>query len=129
MNCIGEKYGSLISIESNQKKMADPSSEPEVITKKTTEQLDDENFRRQNETFAEKADRLRKDFGADVFILVRRKGKLTGYTSRDSLDDPRWPLRPEEIANYFPKLMKTPETLMVLKRRRKLHHGFKGNTA
>jgi len=83
------------------------------ITKKTAEQLRDENFRRQNLTYAEKGDRLRADFGADVFILVLRKGKLTIYTSRNSLDDPQWPLRPEEIASYYPKLIRTPETLKI----------------
>jgi hypothetical protein len=98
--------------------MAETSSEREV-TKKTAEQLNDENFRRQNVTFAEKADRLREEFGADVFILVRRKGKLLVYTSCDSLDDPRWPLRPGEIADYYPKLIKTPETLKILKKKPK----------
>lgn len=100
---------------------------------KTAEQLDDENFRRQNVTFAEKADRFREDFGADVFTLVRRKGKLMVYTSRNSLDDPQWPLRPGEIANYFPKVIKTPEIMKILKSR-KQSDGLKvvvegGNTA
>lgn len=89
------------------------SSSKGGITKKTAEQLRNENFRRQNLTYAEKGNRLRKDFGADVFILVRRKGKLTIYTSRNSLDDPQWPLRPEEIASYYPRLIRTPETFKV----------------
>ena len=59
------------------------------VTKKTAEQLDDENFRRQNMSFAEKADRLREEFSADVFMLVRRREKLIVYTSRDSLNDPQ----------------------------------------
>jgi hypothetical protein len=105
--------------------MAETSSEREV-TKKTAEQVNNENFRRQNVTFAKKADRLREEFGADVFILVRRKGKLLVYTSRDSLDDPQWPLQPGEIADYYPKLIKTPETLKVLKRGRKRRHWNKG---
>jgi len=62
-----------------------------ISSKKTPKQLEDENFRRQSVTFEEKADRLREEFGADVFLLVRRKGKLTGYTSSMALDDPRWP--------------------------------------
>ena len=86
------------------------SSSRQGITKKTAEQLKDENFRRQKIKLAEKGDRLRK-FDADVFMLVRRKGKLTIYTSRNSLDDPQWPLRPEEIARYYPlPVIKTPET-------------------
>jgi hypothetical protein len=96
--------------------------------KKTAEQLRDENFCRQNLTFAEKGDRLREDFGADVFILVRRKGKLTIYTSRNALDDPQWPLRPEETASYYPKLIKTPETFKI-REKKKLRHGLDGDTA
>jgi hypothetical protein len=69
--------------------------------KKTIQQLTDENFGRQNISFLEEGDRLWEDFGADVFMLVRRKGNLTGNTSRSSLDDPQWPLRPEEIAKYY----------------------------
>ena len=86
------------------------SSCKQVTTKKTAEQLKDENFRRQKRTFAEKGDRLRK-LDADVFILLRRKGKLTIYTSRDRLDDPLWPLRQEDIARYYPlPVVKTAET-------------------
>ncbi len=92
------------------------SSSKRGITKKTTEQLRDENFRRQNCTYAEKGDRLR-EFGADVFVLVLRKGKLTIYTSRNSLDDPQWPLRREEIASYYPKLIKTPETFKICEKK------------
>jgi len=86
------------------------SSSKRGTTKKTAEQLKDENFRRQKETIAEKGERLRK-FDADVFILVKRKGKLMIYTSRNSLDDPQWPLRLEEIARYYslPMIM-SPET-------------------
>jgi hypothetical protein len=67
--------------------MAESSSKREV-TKKTAERLDDENFRRQNVTLVEKADRIRELFGANVFILVWRKGKFIVYTSRNSLNDP-----------------------------------------
>ena len=97
----------------NQPKDMAKSSSKRGIMKKTAEQLRDENFRRQNVTYAEKGDRFREDFGADVFILVLRKGKLTIYTSRNSLDDPQWPLRPEEIASYYPKLIRTPETFKI----------------
>jgi hypothetical protein len=93
------------------------SSSKRGITKKTAEQLKNKNFRRQRLTFAEKGDRLRA-FDADVFILVRRKGKLVMYTSRSSLDDSQWPLRPEEIARYYPlPVIKTPETFESRKRK------------
>jgi len=89
--------------------MADSSKRG--IKKKTAEQLKDENFRRQILTFEEKGDKLREDFGADVFVLVRRKGKVRVYTSRNSLDDPQWPLRLEEIARYYPlPVIKTSST-------------------
>jgi hypothetical protein len=68
------------------------SSYKQATTKKTAKQLKDENFRRQEKTFIKKGDRLRK-LNANVFILLRRKGKLTIYTSRDRLDDPLWPLQ------------------------------------
>jgi hypothetical protein len=64
------------------------SSSKRGITKKTAEQLKDENFRRQKTIFTEKGDRLR-EFNANIFILLRRKGKLTIYTSRKSLNDPQ----------------------------------------
>jgi hypothetical protein len=86
-------------------KLADSSKRG--IKKKTAEQLKDENFRRQILTFRAKGDTLRGKFGADVFVLVRRKGKLMVYTSRNSLDDPQWPLQPEEIARYYPLPMIT----------------------
>lgn len=57
------------------------------IKKKTTDQLKDENFRRQIQTFGAKGDLLRKAFGADIFVLVRRKGKHMVYTSRNSVED------------------------------------------
>ena len=69
---------------------------------KTRKQLDNENFRRQTLTLAKKGNRLKEAYDADVFILVRRKGKLTVYTSCESLDDPQWPLLPEKIKSYYP---------------------------
>jgi hypothetical protein len=90
------------------------------FTNKTPEQLHNENFRRQNITFVEKADRLRKEFGADMFVLIRRKGKLTVYTSRDSLIDSQWPLQLRDITDYYPKTMKTPETIECRQRNRNL---------
>ena len=69
--------------------------------KKTAEQLTDDNFRRQNITFEKKGYRL-SGFDADVFILVRRKGKLSGFTSRSCLNDPHWPPKLEEIAKHYP---------------------------
>lgn len=82
-----------------------------IKKKKTAEQLSDERFRRQILTFEAKGDKLRENFGADVFVLVRRKGRVRVYTSRKSLGDPEWPLRREEIARHYPlPMVKTSET-------------------
>ena len=79
--------------------------------KKTVEQLSDENFRRQILTFEAKGDKLRENFGADVFVLVRRKGRVRVYTSRKSLGDLEWPLQREEITKHYPlPMVKTSET-------------------
>ena len=67
------------------------------IKKKTKEQLKNENFRRQNKSLTKRGNKLTK-FEADVYIQVRRKGKITIYTSlEDPLEDPSWPLRPEDV--------------------------------
>jgi hypothetical protein len=65
-------------------------TEGETITKKAKKKLKDENFRWQNKTLG-KLDNDIITFGADVYIQVRRKGKIRIYTS--SLDDCTWPLR------------------------------------
>lgn len=70
--------------------------------KRTAEELKNENFRRQLLTYESKADTLRDNFQADIYFLVRRKGKLRVYTSRSSLSDSHWPLLPEQIAEYYP---------------------------
>lgn len=81
------------------------------IKKKTGEQRSGENFRRQILTFEAKGDKLREDFGADVFVLVRRKGRIRVYTSRKSLSDSEWPLPREAIAEHYPlPMVKTSDT-------------------
>jgi hypothetical protein len=96
-------------------------AESSKIKKKTAEQLRDENFRRQILTFEAKGDTLTEDFNADVFVLVKRKGKLRVYTSRASLDDPQWPLRPEDIARYYPlPVIKTSDTFKSCERKAKV---------
>lgn len=62
--------------------------------KKTDEQRKDENFRRLKKTLTKRGDNLRK-FEADVYVQLRRKGKISIYTSRK--EDLRWPLRTEDI--------------------------------
>jgi len=91
------------------------------IRKKTAEQLRDEKFRRQILTFEAKGEKLRENFGADVFVLVRRKGRVRVYTSRKSLSNPEWPPQREEIAKHYPlPMVKTSETFQLSGKEAKL---------
>ena len=92
------------------------------VPKKTAEQLKDKNYRRQKLTFKQKGDTLRKEFGADIFILLRQKGKLEIYISRDSLINTRWPLQLDEIAEYYPTLINTPRCSGVAQGREEVPH-------
>ena len=53
-----------------------------------------ENFRKQKETFLEKANRLKRSFDADCYILIRRSGRFYIYTS---IDQPSWPPKPQDL--------------------------------
>jgi hypothetical protein len=44
----------------------------------------------------EKADELRSEFGSEVYVLVRRNGRLFNYASRDG---PSWPLSLTEVVS------------------------------
>jgi hypothetical protein len=53
-----------------------------------------ENFRRRRINLIGKADDLHRFFGADIFLVIRRKGKYYGYNSRQDL---AWPRTKEEL--------------------------------
>ena len=53
-----------------------------------------ENFRKQKETFLEKANRLKRNFDADCYILIRRNGRFYIYTSTNQ---PSWPPNPQDL--------------------------------
>jgi hypothetical protein len=53
-----------------------------------------ENFRKQKETFLQKANRLKRDYDADCYILIRRNGRFYTYTS---IDQPLWPPNPQDL--------------------------------
>jgi len=55
-----------------------------------------ENFRRRKENLISKADDLHRLFGADVFLVIRKKGKYSGYNSTEELE---WPPRQEELVS------------------------------
>jgi hypothetical protein len=80
------------------KKPRCPSTNVARISKKSDEQLKDENFRRQNKTFKKRGNKLSL-LGAEVYIQVLRKGKLSIYTT--SLDHNAWPLREEHIVSIL----------------------------
>ena len=54
----------------------------------------DEKFRNRKNNILKKGDELRLLCGADVYILLRRKGRLYEYKS---IDRPSWPPSSEEI--------------------------------
>jgi uncharacterized FlaG/YvyC family protein len=58
------------------------------IKKKSKEELETENYRRQIKTLFEKIHRLATSFGADISIQARRKSKQDLYTSFEDLS---WP--------------------------------------
>jgi hypothetical protein len=68
-------------------------------TRKNTQ----ENFRRRKINIISKADDLQRFFGADVFLVIRKKGKLCGYISRDK---PDWPPTKEELVSLSYRRLK-----------------------
>ncbi|OCK90182.1 uncharacterized protein K441DRAFT_666611 [Cenococcum geophilum 1.58] len=65
-----------------------------------------ENFRKQKETFLQKANRLKRDYDADCYILIRRNGRFYTYTS---IDQPSWPPNPQDLEKFYPApVKKTP---------------------
>lgn len=64
------------------------------IRKKTKEELDSENYRRQMETLLKKIDRMVRFFGIDIFVHARRKSKQKIYTSSEDLS---WPAGIKDI--------------------------------
>ncbi|KAI9774178.1 MAG: hypothetical protein M1839_001880 [Geoglossum umbratile] len=66
----------------------------------------DEKFRKRKNNILKKGDELRLLCGADVFILLRRKGR---YYTYKSTDQPSWPPTLEKIdQSYPPPVKKTP---------------------
>jgi len=64
------------------------------IRKKTKEELNSENYRRQLETLFEKIDRMVTLFGVDIFVHTRRKSNQKIYTSSEDLS---WPAGIKDI--------------------------------
>ena len=61
-------------------------------TRKNTQ----ENFRRRKINLINKADDLHRFFRADVFLVIRKKGKYSRYNSREELD---WPPTKGELVS------------------------------
>ena len=64
------------------------------IRKKTKEELNSENYRRQMETLFKKIDRIVTFFGVDIFVHARWKSKQKIYTSSEDLS---WPAGIKDI--------------------------------
>ncbi|KAF8847691.1 hypothetical protein BDZ45DRAFT_754648 [Acephala macrosclerotiorum] len=73
-------------------------------TRKNTQ----ENFRRRKINLISKADDLYRLFGADVFLVIRKRGKYCGYNSREELD---WPPTKGELEHEI----RTPADFDVTK--------------
>ena len=69
-------------------------------TRKNTQ----ENFRRRKINLISKADDLHRFFGADIFLVIRKKGKYSGYNLREELD---WPLIKKELISLSFRHLKT----------------------
>jgi hypothetical protein len=63
-------------------------------TRKNTQ----ENFRRRKVNLISKADDLYRVFGADVFLIIRKRGRYCAYNSREGLD---WPPTKEQLVSLF----------------------------
>jgi hypothetical protein len=67
---------------------------------KVQNRAQDANFRKQRDTMFKKAERMRATFEADVFILMRRKARISGYCGKANANvstTSKWPLDFEEI--------------------------------
>jgi hypothetical protein len=63
-------------------------------TRKNTQ----ENFRRRKINLINKADDIHRFFGADVFLVIRKRGRYYAYISRERLD---WPPKKEQLVSLF----------------------------
>jgi hypothetical protein len=57
-----------------------------------------EKFRRRKISVLKKADDLHRFFGADVFFVIRKKGKYYAYISAEK---PHWPPTKEQIVSHL----------------------------
>jgi hypothetical protein len=78
--------------------MSDESDTVHLLADKSKKRAQDANFRKQKDTMIKKAERMRQNFDADIYILIRRKGRLYGYCGKtDSEPHTKWPLSEDEI--------------------------------
>jgi len=83
MSATSISTGSMASLKHNRR-----------IRKKTKEELDNENYRRQMKTLWKKIDRMVMSFGIDIFVHARRESKQEIYTSSEDLS---WPAGIKDI--------------------------------
>ena len=62
--------------------------------KKTEAQMSNEKFRKRKESILRKGNELGRLFQADIYIILRYKGKFHIYTSSD---DSSWPPKQDDI--------------------------------
>jgi hypothetical protein len=57
-----------------------------------------EKFRRRKISLVSKVDDLHRFFGADIFLVIRKRGRYSAYISSDEL---HWPPTKEQIVSLF----------------------------
>jgi len=96
-------YSNLIKF-SNCEDLVPRANMSRQLQNRKTRKNTQENFRRRKINLISKADDLYRFFGADVFLVIRKKGKYSGYNSREKLD---WPPTKEELVSLSFRHLKT----------------------
>ncbi|KAH6667811.1 hypothetical protein B0J14DRAFT_658590 [Halenospora varia] len=83
------------------------------LQNKKTRKNTQENFRRRKINLISKADDLHRFFGADIFLVIRKRGRYCAYYSREELD---WPPTKEQLEHSHPlPKIRTPADFDVTK--------------
>jgi hypothetical protein len=95
-------YSGLIKF-SNYEDLIPRANMSKQLQNRKTRKNTQENFRRRKINLISKADDLYRFFGADIFLVIQKRGKYCGYNSREELD---WPPIKEELVSLFYRHLK-----------------------
>ncbi|KAK1712234.1 uncharacterized protein BDZ83DRAFT_105201 [Colletotrichum acutatum] len=86
-----------------------------------------ENFTKATKNLLARCDRIREQYGADVYIQVRRMHKHYTYTSSN---EPSWPKTKAEMERMYPiPITRTPQDFAGKRSRASVVHTPQGTTA